>query len=153
MGCNRLLTEIFGTCCLEIQKKVSKHLRRHRTRTTKKKIPKIRWVSIWYAHNSLSPSTLLQKTLGMTILSASGISCPCSNSFESLERSSSPDACRDRRYPWRCKSLRPILRWNGTVQTSGCLVGSQKHRKKLETLETMWRNFIFGAMATRKKHL
>lgn len=40
MGCNRLLTEISGTCCLEIQKKVSKHLRRHRTRTAKKKIQK-----------------------------------------------------------------------------------------------------------------
>ena len=106
MGCNRLLTEIFGTCGLDLQKKLNTFA--GTAPGPGRKNPKIRWVSsssckmcidFLYAYNSLSSNQPCFKTVGMTILSASGISCPCSNSYESLERSSSPDACRDHHYP------------------------------------------------------
>ena len=74
MGCKRLLTEIFGTCCLEIHKKIRKHLRRHCTRATKKRIQKsdgclqvpLRcvYIDFIYAYNSLSSNQPASKTLG-----------------------------------------------------------------------------------------
>ena len=110
MGCNRLLTEIFRTCCLEIQKKIPKTPSQALDPDPEReeKNPKIRWMSsssskmcidFICVYNSLSSNQPCFKNLGMTIRAASGISCPCSNSYESLERSSSPDACRDHRYP------------------------------------------------------